>query len=402
MFARAHVGIAIQLVQGYKGELPFVHYLKQYFTSNKKHGSRDRKQIAQLCYCWFRIGHALEWLHSEQRMITALFLSSTQPNPLLEALNPEWNAKTNLLIENKFELVSAGFASSLAEFAADIFPWQLELSKGIDPMLFALSHLEQPDLFLRARPAFLDLVRKKLERAQLPFQQEGNETFRLANGTKVEDLFELNREVVVQDLNSQKAAAMVDSISNELREKESLAIWDACAASGGKSIFIFDRLPGARLTVTDIRPSILQNLFQRFKQAGLYSYEGFVADLSISGIGGDQYRMLDQQDLILADLPCSGSGTWSRSPENLSYFDPAAIETYSSLQKNILRNLLPKLAPDGYLLYITCSVFKKENEENIDWLVHQFPLKVIHLETLKGYTNKADSMFVALLRKEPE
>lgn len=402
MFARAHVAIAIQLVQGYKGELPFVHYLKQYFTSNKKHGSRDRKQIAQLCYCWFRIGHAIEWLDSEQRMIAALFLCSTQPNPLLEALRPEWNAKTGLQTEVKIELVSNGFDNSLFEFAGGIFPWLQELSNGIDPVPFAFSHLEQPDLFIRARPAFLDMVRIKMDRSKLPFQQEGKEAFRLANGTKVEELFELNREVVVQDLNSQKAAAMVDFIVEELREKEPLAIWDACAASGGKSIFVFDRLPGARLTVTDIRPSILQNLFQRFKQAGLYSYDGFVADLSISGKIGDQYKLLDQQDLILADLPCSGSGTWSRSPEHLCYFDPAAIETYSALQKNILRNLLPKLAAGGYLLYITCSVFKKENEENIDWLLQQFPLKSIRLETLNGYTNKADSMFVALLQKEQE
>ena len=91
MYARAHVATALQLVQQYNGDLPFVHQLKQYFSLHKKHGSRDRKQIAQLCYCWFRLGHALKHLPAAERMMAALFLCSDQPNPLLAGLHEDWN-----------------------------------------------------------------------------------------------------------------------------------------------------------------------------------------------------------------------------------------------------------------------------------------------------------------------
>jgi 16S rRNA (cytosine967-C5)-methyltransferase len=399
MFARAHLQVALQLVQEYKGEMPFVHHLKQYFSTHKKHGSRDRKQIAQLCYCWFRLGHALKELPASERMLAGLFLCSKEPNSLLQALHEEWNEKAGLPLEQKLSMIAPDGSLTAETFAAALFPFQQELSEELDRTTFACSHLGQPDLFIRIRPAYLDSVQKKLSKAGIPFIMETADGCRLSNGFKVEEMFRLNQEVVVQDLNSQRAAAMVEEIAATIRQLEEPAIWDACAASGGKSIFVFDRLPGAKLTVSDIRNSILQNLYQRFRQAGLYSYTGFVADLSAPSKAGDSYKQLPVQDLILADLPCSGSGTWSRTPEQLCYFDVASIETYASLQRNILQSLVPKMAENGYLLYITCSVFRQENEANIDWLTTRFGLRKLQLKTLHGYTEKADSMFVALLQK---
>lgn len=399
MFARAHLQVALQLVQEYKGEMPFVHHLKQYFSTHKKHGSRDRKQIAQLCYCWFRLGHALKELPASERILAGLFLCSKEPNSLLQALHEEWNEKAGLSLEQKLSLIILDGSLTVETFAAALFPFQQELSEELDRTVFACSHLEQPDLFIRIRPAFLDSVQKKLSKAGIVYNMETSDGCRLPNGFKVEEMFRLNQEVVVQDLNSQRAAAMVEEIAATIRQLEEPAIWDACAASGGKSIFVFDRLPGARLTVSDIRNSILQNLYQRFRQAGLYSYTGFVADLSAPSKAGDSYKQLPVQDLILADLPCSGSGTWSRTPEQLCYFDVAAIETYATLQRNILQSLVPKMADKGYLLYITCSVFRQENEANIDWLTTRFGLRKLQMKALHGYTEKADSMFVALLQK---
>ncbi|GAB2664240.1 RsmB/NOP family class I SAM-dependent RNA methyltransferase [Flavihumibacter cheonanensis] len=399
MFARAHLVVALQLVQGYTGHIPFVHHLKQYFSTHKKHGSRDRKQIAQLCYCWFRLGHAFKNLEPVDRMIAGLFLCSKEPNGLLQSLHEEWNEKTTLSTEAKLALIDPENILSLAVFAAVLFPLQSELSADIDATAFACSHLDQPDLFIRIRPAYLESVQKKLNKAGVPFIMETSDGCRLPNGFKVEELFSLNQELVVQDLNSQRATGMVEEIAISLRQQDDLAIWDACAASGGKSIFVFDRLPGARLTVSDIRSSILQNLYQRFRQAGLYSYNGFVADLSDPAKAGEEYRKLEPQQLIIADLPCTGSGTWSRTPEQLCFFEAGAIENYAALQKKILASLIPKLAEGGYLLYITCSVFSKENEANINWLLETYPLQCLKMKTLNGYSEKADSMFAALLQK---
>ena len=58
------------------------------------------------------------------------------------------------------------------------------------------------------------------------------------------------------------------------------------------------------------------------------------------------------------------------------------------------------LEPEGYLLYITCSVFKRENEEVIEFIKEKFNPGIIKMELLKGYDKKADTMFAALLKKK--
>jgi len=60
---------------------------------------------------------------------------------------------------------------------------------------------------------------------------------------------------------------------------------------------------------------------------------------------------------------------------------------------------LPSLKAGGFLLYITCSVFKKENEEIAAFIQEELKQNLIAIKILEGYTKKADTMFVALLQK---
>ena len=76
------------------------------------------------------------------------------------------------------------------------------------------------------------------------------------------------------------------------------------------------------------------------------------------------------------------------------------IDEYAKLQKSILNNVIVAMKTGGYFLYITCSVFKKENEDAVNFLLEKFNLKVLKMELLKGYELKADTMFVALLQKQ--
>ena len=168
-------------------------------------------------------------------------------------------------------------------------------------------------------------------------------------------------------------------------------MWDCCAGSGGKSIMLFDLNKNLSITVTDIRKSILVNLEKRFKEAGIKKYQSFVADLSIE----NSKLKTQNYDLIIADVPCSGSGTWSRTPEALFFFSEKEIERFNKLQKNIIGNVIPDLKKDGKLIYITCSVFKKENEEVVDFIRSTYHLKLEEMSVLKGYDKKADTMFAA-------
>ena len=102
----------------------------------------------------------------------------------------------------------------------------------------------------------------------------------------------------------------------------------------------------------------------------------------------------------LIAAPCSGSGTWSRTPEQLYYFSKDKISEYASLQKKIVANVISNIEENGYLLYITCSIFKKENEEIVAMIEKEYGLQLVKSELLKGYSMKADSMFGALFKKE--
>jgi 16S rRNA (cytosine967-C5)-methyltransferase len=156
-----------------------------------------------------------------------------------------------------------------------------------------------------------------------------------------------------------------------------------------------DMLGDIDLTVSDIRPAILHNLKKRFTEAGIHRYTSFVADLSKSG----SLPAPTDFDVIIADVPCTGSGTWGRTPEQLYYFNEEEIKRYSDLQKRIVVNAIPYLKTGGFILYITCSVFKQENEGTVDHLLTNFALHLKEMSIIKGYDRKADTMFAALLQK---
>ncbi len=271
-----------------------------------------------------------------------------------------------------------------------LFPWINELSDGIEPVAFAASFLQQPALFIRIRPGYTTELRSLFLSKGVAFQELSEHCFSFPPGTKLDEYLSTNREAVIQDYNSQQVGELMEPVKKE----DWLSVWDACAASGGKSIMAKDRLGKIRLTVSDIRESILHNLKKRFTEAGIGNFHTILADLS----AGDPLAPGDQFDLVIADVPCSGSGTWGRTPEQLYFFTENKIETYSRLQQKIVSNLLPHVKPGGYLLYITCSVFKKENEKQVEWITANSMLKLHRQECLIGYDKKADTMFSALFR----
>jgi 16S rRNA (cytosine967-C5)-methyltransferase len=229
--------------------------------------------------------------------------------------------------------------------------------------------------------------------AGIHFNEINSSCLSLSNNSKIENVVDLDKEAVVQDLNSQRT---VELIKTGIDRQSKIKVWDCCAASGGKSLLLYDINSDIDLTVSDIRDSILINLKKRFANAGIKRYKSFVADLTkpISHVVPKTF------DLIVCDAPCTGSGTWCRTPEQVYFFETERIEKYSALQGQIVSNVVPYLKENGFLLYITCSVFKKENEDVINYVQEKFDLEFIQMNVLKGYDKKADTMFVTLLKRK--
>jgi 16S rRNA (cytosine967-C5)-methyltransferase len=389
----SYLNSSASILQLYKGAEPFSIFLKAQFAQHKKFGSRDRKAIAHLCYCYFRLGQALLQVPVEERILAGLFLNEQQPNELLQQLKPDWNELIALPADAKANML--GFS------VHDIFPWRDELSNGINADEWSASFLIQPDLFLRLRPGKEELVKQKLRKAPITFNPVSHTCISLNNSVKLDNVIKLDEEAVVQDYNSQRVGEFLDYARNFLAAPSTpLRVYDCCAASGGKSILAYDVLKNIELTVTDVRESILINLRKRFALAGIKKYDALAIDLT-SGMNSQNTSTLKPGsfDLVICDAPCTGSGTWGRTPEQLYNFRKERIDHYTNLQESILSNVLPFLKEDGLLLYITCSLFRRENEQMVEFLEKEHKLQLKKLETLIGYDKKADSMFAALLMK---
>lgn len=381
MRSHSYINSAQTILQQYDGSLPFAIWTKQFFKAHKKYGSKDRREITHLCYSFFRLGNAFKNASVDERILLGVFLSSGEKDFVLHELKPDWNTIIQRPLDEKIDFLHADHE------AERLFPFRSDLSRAIDHQRFVISFLQQPLLYLRIRPGKREQVVAKLQGAALDFSIIDSHCLVLANSSKIDQIIEVNAEAVIQDRNSQR---VLELLPEELKARKKTEIWDCCAASGGKSILAYDTIPNSILTVSDVRDAILRNLKKRFEQAGIKNYKSFVADLSNANPPAAQF------DLVICDAPCSGSGTWGRTPEQLHFFKEEKIEHYARLQKSIARNASRSVKEKGYFLYITCSVFEKENEEVVMYLQQNTPLQLVNSHYFTGYDKKADTMFAAL------
>lgn len=319
----------------------------------------------------------------KEKIVMALFLLEESPSPLLLALRPDWpDLSSDPLVKRTAFLEQKGFTVDLNAF----FPLREKLSAHLSDFSgFAYAHLEQPRLFLRIRPGYEDIVPEKLFKAGIPFNKLDH-VIELANRTDIENVLVVDKEVVVQDLSSQRIKEVMKEIRNHLPDHPN--VWDACAASGGKSLLLYDTQPKINLVASDVRSSILDNLKKRFAAARLQNYHSFVTDLTKT------QPDLRPQDLVMADVPCSGSGTWGRTPEALLFFNDQQLNQYVELQRKIIDHTLPLVSKNGHYLYMTCSVYAAENEDQVSYISSKgFQLRKMVL--LEGWQHHADSLFAA-------
>lgn len=383
-----HLNYASLLISNYKGGEPFHIYLKKYFKGQKKHGASDRRLITSLCYGYFRLGMAVSSLTDiSTRMLLGYFLVEEKSSPFFAKLKPALDQKISLPLSEKVALCENRINVDV------IFPFSAELSSEINVYELNLSFLIKPRLFVRVRPGKERVVRQKLATANISYEEMRESCLSFSNSEKISDVLQLNREAVIQDYNSQQIGSLFAHIPFTGKQ---LHVWDCCAASGGKSILAFDLLKNIELTVTDIRKSILENLKQRFSEAGIKSFNSVAADISDKKVAE---TIQVNPDLIIADVPCSGSGTWARTPEQLHYFSINKIENFVTLQRKIIENAVKKLDRGGFFLFITCSVFYKENEDNVEFIKNSCGLTLIESRYFKGYQMKADTLFAAIFTK---
>ncbi len=373
-----------RILREYPADTPLGKFLPGFYRQNKQMGSTDRRVAGRLIYNFFRLGKALSNRPADERLVVAEFLCNTQVNSFMQYFRPEWALCVDFSIDQKLQIVKTAYPDFNLE---DIFPWSAQLSPSIDKQAFLQSFFTQPDLFIRVRKGFEQQVKAELNKAAVIFKDNGNNCLSMPNGTRLENIFPAQHWFEVQDQSSQQTAQFFKPNRWE-------NWWDACAASGGKSLLLHELEPDLKLVVSDIRESVLANLDERFQRAGLHKYQIKPLDLT-QNVDPELHDYVF--DGIILDAPCSGSGTWGRTPEMISQFNENSIDFFKRLQKDVARNVIKYLKPGKPLIYITCSVFKAENEEVVNFIVKESGLKLEEQMVLKGYVHKADTMYAARL-----
>jgi 16S rRNA (cytosine967-C5)-methyltransferase len=169
----------------------------------------------------------------------------------------------------------------------------------------------------------------------------------------------------VQDRAAQRIAPLLDPQQGE-------RILDACAAPGGKSTHLAELMGDQGLVLAlDRGEARLRRVSRNAERLGLQSIA--VQHGDATALAQKQPELLGSFDRILVDAPCSGLGTLARHADARWRIDPAAIDELVALQRQLLDGLLPLLKPQGHLVYATCTVHPRENNQLIEALLADHP-----------------------------
>ncbi len=165
----------------------------------------------------------------------------------------------------------------------------------------------------------------------------------------------LDGRVELQDAASQ-------ALVGALPLKDGMRVLDYCAGGGGKTLAMGARAQ-LKLFAHDAAPNRMRDLPERAARAGL-------AVELLDGAGVDRAAPFD---LVLCDVPCSGSGAWRRAPEGKWRLTPEALDDLTRTQAEILDRAAGLVAPGGLLAYATCSVLTAENGDQVAAFLRRHP-----------------------------
>lgn len=173
---------------------------------------------------------------------------------------------------------------------------------------------------------------------------------------------------------------------------------DACAGSGGKSLHLAALMQNkGKIVAMDIHNFKLQDLKQRASRAGVKILETQLID-SPKAI----QRLENSFDRVLIDAPCSGLGVLRRNPDTKWKLNLEQINAVCAVQKDILTKYTAMCKSGGMMVYATCSILKRENEDQIKWFLSTAAGKkwsLLSEHRIWPHVHGFDGFYAAVLKK---
>ena len=355
--------------------------IQNYFRSNKNIGSKDRKFISN-CFWniikhrnkinWHLKNHNLKVTFERQIILELFFLNVDYSNnlPKIEKLfflsnnfGKNFNNNDFLLLKNLnfknfsncempewvfYELPEFLLASIKRNFKFDWKNVALSLNQEafVDLRINTLKNKTRNDILVSLREIDVPFKISKYSplgiRLLKRFPINGDKLFKSGN-------------IEIQGEASQLSALILGA-------KPGMQVADICAGAGGKSLVLADIMKNkGRILSLDINKKKLKQARLRFKRAGVHIVKTRLVDSNWNTKGLEK-----KFDLVLIDAPCSGIGTWARSPDSRFNFNKKKLAELINIQFELLLKGSTMVAPGGKLAYVTCSILPEEGVDQIE------------------------------------
>ncbi len=194
----------------------------------------------------------------------------------------------------------------------------------------------------------------------------------------------------VQDVSSMRVAEWA-------KPEEGDYVIDVCGAPGGKALHIADKLNGTgHVEARDLTEYKTGLIWDNIRRCGLSNIEAVCQNATVYDGASEE-----KADIVIADLPCSGLGVLGRKTDLKYKITPEAQEELVKLQREILSVVNRYVRPKGKLVYSTCTVSRRENEENAAWFANAFPeFEKLREEQFLPGNGGGDGFYIALFRKK--
>ena len=204
-----------------------------------------------------------------------------------------------------------------------------------------------------------------------------------------------NGELEVQDEASQLVAPLAGI------RKTAIKVLDACSGAGGKTLHLAALMKNrGEIYATDVDDRKLEQLKERSRRSGAQNIRIVRSADRARMLGADKQGWFD---LVLLDVPCTGTGTLRRNPGIKWLLTPQMLTELVEKQRTIIDSHADLVRPGGTLLYATCSLLHEEGEDQVSWLLEHHPDFVVE-EQLRTHPelDGCDGFFAARLRKVSE
>ena len=235
---------------------------------------------------------------------------------------------------------------------------------------------------LRERLAAEGVTVKKVDTLPYAFEIEGFDYLQSLDSFN-EGLF------YVQDISSMMVAEAAAPAKGSY-------IIDVCAAPGGKSSHLAEKLEGTGMVeardLTEYKVSLIEENIERY---GLENMNAVQMDATVL-----DEASIRKADVLICDLPCSGLGVMGKKTDIRYKMTPEKQKDLVELQRNILSVVYDYVKPGGTLVYSTCTIHKQENEGNVEWFTKNYKeFEVISQKQMFPGGIYHDGFFIAKLRR---